>query len=57
MVKHKKNLIVFLHKVVRQQCTDVTSFGMQFEKIGSELLREAFLSEGECFVSRKRGEK
>ena len=31
---------------------DVTSFRIQFEKIG--LLREAFWSEGECFVSRKR---
>ena len=29
---------------------------MQFEKIGRGLLREAFWGEGECLVSRKRGE-
>ena len=44
----------FLWKVVRQSHTDVTSFCMQFEKIGRGLLRQAFRSEGECFFSRKR---
>ena len=41
----------FLQKVVKQSHTDVTSFCMQFEKIGRGLLGK-FL---ECFVSRKRG--
>ena len=33
--------LVFLWKVVRQNDTDVTSFCMQFEKLGPGLLREA----------------
>ena len=49
--------LVFLQKLVGQQRTDVTSFCMQFEKIGRGLLRQAFQSEGEYFVSRKRGGK
>ena len=47
---------VFLRKVVRQSHTDVTSFCMQFEKIGRGLLWEAFQSEGDCFLPKKRGE-
>ena len=31
------------------------SFHMQFEKEGHGLLQEAFQGEGECLVSRKRG--
>ena len=49
--------LFFLRKLVRQWCTEVTSFHMQFEKIGCRLLREAFQSERECFVSLKRGGK
>ena len=37
--------LFFLWKFVRQKCADVTS------------LREAFQSERECFVGRKRGGK
>ena len=33
----------------------MTSFHMQFEKIGHGLLGEAFQSEGECIVCQKRG--
>ena len=47
----------FLRKVVRQNGTNVMSFGKQFEKVGPGLLREAFWREGECFVSQKRWEK
>ena len=46
--------LVFLQKVVRQSHTNVTSFCMQFEKIGRGLLREAFQSEGEFLVNQKR---
>ena len=35
----------------------MTSFRMQFENIGRGLLLEAFRSEGEFDVSRKRGGK
>ena len=44
----------FLRTVVRQSHANVTSFHMQFEKIGCGLLQEAFQSKMECFVSRKR---
>ena len=36
-----RSTIVFLRKLVRQRRTDVTSFCMQFEKIGRGLLWEA----------------
>ena len=36
-----------------QSHTEVMSFRMQFEKIGRVLQREAFGSEGECFVYGK----
>ena len=49
-LKLKGSIQFFLRKVFRQSHTDVTSFCMQFEKIGRWLLREAF-------VSRKRGGK
>ena len=47
--------LFFLQKVVRQNDTVLMSLCMQFEKLGHGLLREAFQSEGECFVSLKRG--
>ena len=47
----KVEIYSFLWNVVRQSHTDLTSFCMQFEKIGCGLLRKAFWSEGECFVS------
>ena len=43
----------FLWKLVRHRHTDVTSFCMQFEKIGLGLLQEAFWSKGVCFISIK----
>ena len=48
--------LFFLRKLVRQRCTDVMLFCMQFEKRGCGLLQEAFLSEGECFVFEREGE-
>ena len=45
----------FLWKVVRQNDTNVTSFCMQFKKLGRGLLRWAFQTEGERVVSLKRG--
>ena len=59
----KKNLLLsskhlfFLRKLVRQGCTDVTSFCMQFEKWGRGLLQKAFPSEGKSFAGWKRGGK
>ena len=47
--------LVFLRMVMKQKCPDVMSLCMQFEKVGCGLLREAFQSERECFVSQKRG--
>ena len=38
--------LFFLRKVIRQNSTDVTSFCVQFEKVGHGLLREAFQREG-----------
>ena len=43
----------FLRKVVWQSHTNVTSFLVQFEKIGRGLLGEGFWSEGESVVGRK----
>ena len=45
----------FFEELVRQRRTDMTSFCMQFEKRELRLQREAFRSEGECFVGPKRG--
>ena len=45
--------LVFLRKVVRQSHTDVTSLCMQFEKIGSGLLREAFRGEGSVLLAKR----
>ena len=47
--------LFFGGKVIRQNRTNVTSFCIQFEKVGCGLLRETFWREGECFVSQKRG--
>ena len=44
----------FLWKVVRQNDTDVTSFCMQFEKIGRGLLREGKRRVG-CVGQREGG--
>ena len=49
--------LFFLLKVVRQNDTDMKSHFMQLEKVGRGLLRKAFLGEGECYVSLKRGGK
>ena len=47
-----------MQKVVRQKHTDVTSFCMQFEKIGHGLLRKAFRREKECVLAeREEGNK
>ena len=54
-VEPQSSIQFLLQKLDRQWHKDRTSFCMQFEKIGRGLLREAFQSEGECFVSRKRG--
>ena len=48
-------ILVFLRKVVKQNETEGMSFCMQLEKVRRGLLREAFQSERECLVSRKRG--
>ena len=47
-VKHQDSSIqlFFLRKVVRQSHTHVTSFCVHFKRVGCELLREAFWSEG-----------
>ena len=47
--------LVFLQKVVRQNGTDMTSFHVQFEKVGLGLMQEEFQSKGESAVCRKRG--
>ena len=47
----------FSRKVVRQNGIDVTSFCVEFEKVGHGLLRDDFRREGEFVVSRNRGEK
>ena len=49
--------LFFWGKVVRRSDNDVMSFHMHFERMGCELLREAFQSEGEFVVSLKRGGK
>ena len=46
----------FLRKLVRQRRTEVTSFCMQFEKIGHGLLWEAFWSEGVALKAEREGE-
>ena len=45
----------FLRKLVRQRRTEVTSFCMQFEKIGHGLLLEAFWSEGVALIAEREG--
>ena len=51
----KSSIQLFFEELVRQRRTDMTSFCMQFEKSELRLQREAFRSEGECFVGPKRG--
>ena len=40
----------------QKKCTDVMSFCMQFEKIGSGLLREALRSKGGALLAKREGE-
>ena len=46
---------IFFAKVVRQRCIDVTSFHMQFEKIGRGLLRKLSGVMGSALLAKIEG--
>ena len=49
--------MIFLWKVIRQNDTNLTSFFMQFEKVGCGLLQKAFQSEGSGLLAEREGGK